>query len=359
MIASVLEGAPSLAGRFRELIDPIRQERAAIRDYFASREAIYELGREPTYLRVGAVDGGFTDTPWSIGDHLCTLAVAVAGTPNGDMDIVGYRTWSDFIGHTPDTEVLATAVMMAQEVSLLPLLVNDQTAGIIDGSHVTPLIAINMALASSDKSVRRTILGLIRELDLIEAVAAYAAAPQVVGCPKSDSSTALWAECSQALDLRGDGLPDKVLSTLVLDPGEVLVGERATPSWDRLYATQGQVQDPEGKAVALELAEATAPLRQGHIQVFHAKPLDSSLAMRVEIKPNIDSFDADELLRAVVQDCAAPHLQEPVTQHMADLLAKQVASVADVQLAEARFELVETGDEDYLEYLLRHYRTSL
>lgn len=367
MLAAVIDSSPDLSARIQGLVGPFRDEREAIRDRLLGEESedemrIVALPTETAYSAVGACDGGSVVSTLALGEHLATLSVAVRSTPDGDMAITGHRSWSDFLTHEGgDAAALLTeAMMLSGELALLPTLDDTRTVAVIDGSHVTPLIAINLALASNDSRVRAEMVALVDE-GLVDWVRYAVDTPTVVACPKFDSSTDLWDRFRHLMPhLRGNGLPDKVLASMLLEPGEMLVSRRdsAIASWRYLYDTLGRVSDPETQAVRRDLAAAVEPLRSApYIRVFHAKPEGAATAIRVEVKP-VDDFDTYDMIAAVANDCAPPFLQEPVAQHLADTLAKTVSSAADFQMERTRLDLAEAGDTALLDFLLRHYRTT-
>lgn len=358
MLEEVFESAPSLSSQFKDLTDPIRREREAIRDYWMLHQSIYPAPTTPPVVTVGATDGACVVEPWSVGDQITTLAVAVDTNQAGEAHICGHRSWSAFRAHSDDASVLATAMMMAHELTLISTIAEESVA-IIDGSHVTPFVAINLALASPEATVRQSMIETVQRENLVEAAGQVCDNQMVVACPKSDTSTTLWDQCVQDLGLVGAPLPDKVLASLVLEPGEVLSREGATPSWERFYSSQASIEDPAAREVAESLAAAVSRLQQPHVKVYHVKPRGNPLALRMEVKPWVDDFEADDLINAVIGDCAPPHLLEPTCQHLADVLAKQVSSLSTAQLAQARNDLIRNGDEQFMEYLLRHYRTSM
>lgn len=357
LVAAALDASPPLADRFRDMLTPIQQYGEVIREHYASQGAIYTLEQDPALYYPGAVDGAFVNTPWSIGDHLATLVVGVQTTAGGEMEVVRHRSWTDFHTHDAGSEALVTAVMMCHELLTVPDLVGPGRLTVIDGSHLTSLVAVNTALASPHERVRRTVLDLAENEGLIEAVETIARTGTVIACPKANSAADIWRECAPQLGLPGDGFPDKVLASLILHPGEVLMSTRSAPDWGRLHVAQNMVSDSGVKTFAERLALAANTLREPGVQVYHVKPQGGDFAIRAEIKPVDGDFATDAMLNSLTQDCCPPHTQEPVVQYVADLLAKQVSSLADVQIGQARNELAESGDTEFLNYLMQHYRT--
>lgn len=358
VLATLVDQIPSLATSVQDLLVPVRKQRDDIRRFLEDQGLIQPVltMAEPIY-GVGATDGAFIVSPMMIGDHVSCLSVAVAETTEGSVGVVDHSAWSDFIPHSPDAEVLAKGVMMGGEISLIPSLGEDRVK-IIDGSYATPFIAVNMGLASADETVRQKIISL-GDQGLVEAAEHIAETSLVVACPKSDSSTAVWAQCAAHLSLTGSTLTDKAMASLVLNPGEMLVSSRSNPSWEFLYASQGRVRDPGAKTLADKLTDALRPLTAHQVTAHLVKPPGSTGVVRVETHPGLDMFEADEIIHAVCANTGAPFIQEPLCQYVADLSAKSIAATADVQMESARFELAQDPETyELLEYLIHSYRTS-
>lgn len=366
MLAAVLDGSPDLAQRIRSMVAPVQREREAIRAYLLGSDDgddvhIAPLPTDSAYTAVGACDGGFVLNSLALGDHVSTLAVAVRSCLSGVMQIAGHRAWSDFLTHhSDDAAVMTQAVMMAGELSLLSSLDDGRTVTMIDGSHVTPLIAVNVALASTEQRVRDEVYALADD-GLVDWVRYAAESPTVVACPKFDSSTDLWTALRGRMpSLAENGLPDKVLASMVLEPGEMLVSRRdaGVASWRRLYDTVGRSSDDKARALAQDLVGAAEALRRTpHIRVYHLKPVGAAAAIRVEVKP-VDDFETADVIAAIGNDCAPPFVQEPVAQYLADIMAKSVSAAANFQMESARLALADAGETSLLDFLLRRYRTS-
>lgn len=359
LMGSLLADTPSLMEQFQSLVLPIREQRDAVRQYFLDEGMITELPEDVAPYTVGCTDGAYIVNPLALGDHLSTFSVALAQNDGqGGVGVVDYRSWSALRAHSADAQTLTKAVMMADEVGLLSSLPSEGMVRLIDGSWITPLIAIHLGLASNAESVREAVIEAVESRGVIEAAEDAAQSPLVAACPKSDSSLGLWQEAQEHVSLESLGLPDKVLASLVLEDGEVLTSDRATPSWSRLHMTQGQVQDPKAKTVSDRLSAATEPLRTGHVQVVHAKPYGSAQAIRVETHPGLDPFEVDGVVQSICSTVHAPHVQEPLAQYLADDAAKLVSIAAQTQMEVLRQDLASNQDMDYFEYLVRQYRTA-
>lgn len=359
VLSGILGSLPDLTTTIHALFDPIRERRDAIRAFFLERGQIVTLPTGVSAHQVGCTDGAYIVSPLAVGDHISTLAVAVAQRDLGNSTgVVASRAWSDFQAHSGDAEVLAKATMMAHELELLTALPDDSVK-IIDGSYVTPLIAISLALSSAEDNVRAEAIRLASSPALLAAITHVSENPLVVACPKSDSAAGLWSECAEELDMGPRGLPDKALTTLILDEGEVLVSDRPTPSWAHLYSTAGRISDPAAVAAGQQLSEVIAPLRQERVKVHHAKPYGSRTSLRIETHAGLDDFQWPEVVQSICQTVYGPNIQEPFSQHIADRFAKQVSIGAHVQKQSLHYDLIEQGATELASYLTLPYRTTV
>lgn len=361
VVAALLKDSPSLLERSRAMIEPIQAERDSIRAHFTDSGRLTSLADEPGGFTVGCTDGGFTTSSFVIGDHVATMSVAVAQKDEGNaVGVVAHRQWSDFRGHSPDTETLAKAIMMAHEIELIAMLPQDSVK-IIDGSFLTHLTAIYTGLASSEESVREQVVKAVATEGFKTGLRAVVSDPFVVACPKSDSTLSLWDEAVQALSLpRSVGVPDKALATLILGPGEALTGTPESFSWERLTLARAHVTDPRAKAVVEDLTLITTPLtRAGTITPIFVKAPASNLCTRIEVKDTLNTFDREDVVLSISDTVTAPFLQEPLAQFVADIFAKQVSVGTSVQWENLRLDLENLeGSRDYIDYFIRHHRTN-
>lgn len=359
VVAALLAKLPSLLERSQDLVAPIREQRENIRALLYEQGLLAPLDTETGGLKVGCTDGGYALSPFVIGDHVSTMSVAVHQEDRGNtIGVVAHRQWSDLSGHSFDTETLAKAVMMAHEVELLATLPSD-AAKIVDGSFLTHLATIFAALASPDERTRRQVQEVVSTPAFEQGLRTLVEDPYVAACPKSDSSTSLWTHCSRSLDLRGDGVPDKALANLVLEPGEVL-SLGAVFSWDRLLVTRGHVSAPEARQALARIRSITDPfVQEGTVNVSFAKPAFSNLCLRIETRADLDPFDTTDLITSICGTVEAPFLQEPMPQYVADIFAKEVSVGANVQSANLRLDLSAMPDShDLIDYFVRQYRTN-
>lgn len=360
MLGESLDQLPRLADALRTSVVPLREHRNRLRSTLRARNAIRALPDDGAFISLTAVDGAYTTAELFVGDQVNVLALAVSSElGTGSVDIEDYLTVSEFFAHSPASEVFAKTAMMCAELSLAADADGgkDHAITILDGSHVTGVTAVLDGLTVESSPAHDYICGDVMSDQIISAVEALAASGSVVGCPKSDSSSALATLLEKEGAESSLRLPDKVLASLLLDPGEVLLLEESAAPWDRLDLISRQVTSQRGKAVRDRLLAACEPLREG-LRVAHVKPRGSATAVRVETKAKLNEFQTIDYWQAVSDDCAPPYTQEPVAQYIADHLAKNVSQLSRLQLDSAHLDLAESADDALREFLIRSYRTN-
>lgn len=359
VLAALLERVPEITAQVRAVIGPVAQRREELRAKLRERNWIEPIA-EPEPKTVAAVDGAPVTDPLYAGDFVVALAVAAEGlTPAGllDRSCLDHKIWAQFLNHDFDQDRLAKAAMAAQELLLLTQLTHDVC--IFDGSHQTPVIIFNAALASKSSEVRARTIEVCEAFDVpthLQALCDPDAGARIVGCPKSDSSRDLARFLEAAFNVR---LPttDKVIASLVLQPGEMIKAIKAPPSWAQLHIMAERTDDQAAKAMARKLDRAIRPLREQTIRIAYAKPASCSTAVKIELKEHLGPDWRRSVAGIVAAETPGPHLQEPFCQHLADLWAKSASLGAQAQLHSVRLDLTEGQDVDYLEYLLRSYRS--
>ena len=362
VLKSMLDRIPEIAQDARALISPVSQARDQLRDVLKRRNWIETIPPDLPFLdSVSAVDGGHVVQSMYAGDLVASLAVAAEGLHpvNLAASCQVHSSWSRFLVHNFDLDRLAKCAMVAQELSLLGGL--DHDIVIFDGSHQTPIIILNSALASESPEVRQLAVDVCEEFNVVEGLQRLCTRDNIVACPKSDSSRDLsrYYEKHLASEFpNGLNLPasDKVLAALVLEPGEMLKAAQVPESWADLHIFSAR-GDPRAKAMADSLNAIISPLRSRGIAVYYAKPPSSSTAVKVEFKKRLGAERRIQTARMVSAETPGPHLQEPFCQFLADLWAKSVSLAVSAQIQGMRLDLADHSDPTYLEYLLRSYRT--
>lgn len=367
VLATMLREIKGLSGDARSLLSPMIDQRDELRDRLLARGWIEAIDTSRPVGTTVAVDGAQIQEPLYAGDLVVALAVAAEGiTPAGRLgEAPVHSTWQRFLNHEGDNDRLAKAAMVAQELKLLQGLPHDMC--ILDGSHQTPVIVINSALSSQSAQVRQAAVEVLHEYGAVSALGDLCdpeVGGKIVASPKSDSSRDLIGllqerfASEQVFNLPGT---DKVLASLALEPGEMFQAFRVPKSWEGLHiATRRELReyrdDPLVK-LARELDEKIQPLRDRRIRITYAKPTGCSTAVKIEFKERKGADWRRDVCAMIGAETPAPHLQEPFAQHLADQWAKSIGVGVQAQLHGMRLDLAENGDQAFLEYVLRSYRT--
>lgn len=361
VLKSMLDRIPQIASDAKGLISPVLEARNRLRDVLLQKKWIEIIpDNGPTLDSVAAVDGGQVVESMYAGDLVAALAVAAEGLHPSNLtaSVRVHSSWTRFLVHNYDLDRLAKCAMVAQELALLGGLTHDMV--IFDGSHQTPVIVLNSALASEDADVRRLAVEVCNEFKVKDCLEQLCLKDNIIACPKSDSSRDLSRYYEKNLSYEfPDGLhlpaSDKVLAALVLEPGEMLKAARVPESWSKLHIISAKDQAAGGMANSLDAV--IAPLRDRDIAVYYAKPYGSSTAVKVEFKRRLGPERRIQTARMVSAETPGPHLQEPFCQFLADLWAKSVGLAVAAQLQGVRLDIAEQANPAHLEYLLRSYRT--
>lgn len=357
LLGEALAQLPPMAEHLRACLAPLAEQRNILRSVLGDAGALRTLPSDGTYLSLAAVDGAYTLAPLFVGDQINILALATQSELHtGNVSIEGRRSINEFFPHAAGNEMFARTMMLAAELELLSSTSDDGVLTVIDGSHTTAITAIFEAL-SIDGPAQERICDDVMSDQIISSLEDMAERDTIIACPKSDSSTAVYNfAVAQGVHIPVC-FPDKVLASLVLDPGESMTLDTLTPAWGRYDITSEHITSPKAQALRDRVHETVAGLRTG-IRVALVKPPGSSTAIRVETKASVDDFETVDHWQAVVDDCAPPYTQEPVAQYIADYFAKSVSEIAKAQLDTARLDLAESADDELLEFLIRSYRTN-
>jgi len=315
--------------------------------------------------RLAAVDGASVHQPLYAADLMMSVAVAAEGlTPARELaGRVVCRQWSRMVRHDIDLDRLGKAAMMAAELSIAVSLPHDIV--ILDGSHQTPVVIFHAALSSLSEQVRTATIEVCEELDVVENLARLCddqKGARIIACPKSDSSTDLAERMRRkhGVDILSN---DKFLATMLLQPGEMTRPVAVPRSWERLRVRVPEnLHDPQAAALANALDEASGPLRimdepGRNVGLFYVKPHGASTAVKVEFKRHHGRDYGGRLACSVSAETPAPHFQEPFCQWLADAWAKSIGPASEAALQGLTMELAGRGAGDYIEFLLRSYRS--
>lgn len=368
VLQTMLEQIPAITQEASRILGPMRDQAKSLRALLIERDWIEEIDVSLAgQAAVAAVDGAQIQEQLYAGDLLVAVAVAAEGlTPTGRLgEAPAHKVWSRFINHDSDNDRLGKAAMVAQELALLRGLPHDMC--ILDGSHQTPVIVFNSALTSQSREVRLQAVEVLRDNDAPAALAALcdpATGAKIVACPKADSSRDLGALLTDRLaDVETFNLPatDKVLASLVLEPGEMFKAFQVPKHWAKLHFQfrndVDEKQEPGLKLLVNDLTEAIQPLQDRKIRITYAKPPEANTAVKIEFKEWKGPDWRRQAGAMIAAETPAPHLQEPFAQHLADQWAKSIGIGVQAQLQGVRLDLTASRNPTFLEYLVRSYRT--
>jgi hypothetical protein len=174
-------------------------------------------------LTLGAVDGGYVVDQLYAADRLVICALVAEGMRTVRTGEIHHATWTQVMAHQIDLDRLASAVMTCLELSLLQGI--SYQVRIFDGSHQTPVIALNSALSSANPRVRAITSRIVKETRAVEALKKFCHdtdGARVVGLPKADTSTEFCAKYRRKYGFAIPPVTDRVLATEVLERGEML-----------------------------------------------------------------------------------------------------------------------------------------
>jgi hypothetical protein len=368
VLQTMLEQIPGITEEAGRILGPMRDQAKSLRSLLVEREWIEEIDTSLAgQAAVAAVDGAQIQEQLYAGDLLVAVAVAAEGlNPTGKLgESPAHKAWSRFINHDSDNDRLGKAAMVAQELALLHALPHDMC--ILDGSHQTPVIVLNSALSSQSRDVRLHAVEVLRDNNVVSSLAALChpiTGGKIVACPKADSSRDLgMLLTARFADVKKFNLPatDKVLASLVLEPGEMFKAFQVPDQWAKLHI-QGrddvdEKQEPGLRVLARDLNKAIQPLRDRIVRITYAKPPKCNTAVKIEFKESKGPDWRRQAGAMIAAETPAPHLQEPFAQHLADQWAKSIGIGVQAQLQGVRLDLTESRNATFLEYLVRSYRT--
>jgi hypothetical protein len=237
---------------------------------------------------------------------------------------------------------------------------------LLDGAHLTPVIALNSMLGVSHETLRHEIAEAVERHGTAEALWDVMSGPACVAVAKYDSSRDLSHTWLPA-EARGPGLglDDKTTMTLLLEEGEytepqsVALTQQSKSNW---LAKRVEVLTPSDRAreaVRASLNEVVSQVQNGGLMVTYFKPHAWAPAFRLEIKPEV--ADTPERLAAVLvalrTQVVSPEIREPYPQWVADRMAKSVGDALVALRTAVNFDLADEGFAEYVSLVAHSYRT--
>jgi hypothetical protein len=371
MLESVLRDADRMAADTAALLEPLSRQRDRMRSVLTDEGQIVTVPESSEQLTLGAIDGGYVVDQLYAADRLVVCSVVAEGMRTIRTGELHHATWTQVLAHQIDLDRLASAVMTCLELSLLRGI--GYQVRIFDGSHQTPVIALNSALASANPRVRAFTAQIVRETEAVKALRLLcddSAGARIVGLPKADSSTEFCANYRDTYSFDIPPVTDRVLATEVLERGEMLK-PRKPKNWHRLHIFSRRPREDDAeqegnpevsekvRQVAEELDKAIEPLRHcgetgRGIGITYLKPHRSDTCVKVEYKASAGIDHGTWLAGVLSAEVPGPHMQEPYGQFVADLWAKNISMAAEALAAATRHKM---SVQRWQPYLALGYRT--
>lgn len=359
LLAELLTATPTVAREVEDLLGPALELRDELRDAAHALGLIEQWpGGRPQTL--AAVDGGFAVERTVAIDLALSVAVGVEGfAPEGRTwvwDDNQYSLAYHVLAHDLDNERLARAGMVIQELDVIADTPHELR--IYDGSHLTPVIQLNAALASRCAPVRGLTAQLALEHRLVEAFAAFTTDAKIVAMPKYDSSRTL---CDQLQRELGKPVPcdDKFLTSLILEGGEYTTPQQVfRDPWRQLHIAANADATVPVKKLGRDLDYWLGPLKSYQLYTLYFRPSGTSPAYRIEVKPALalEVQAVHDLLASIAFQLASPFVHEPYPQYLADVMAKSVGFGIDALQTAIHLSLAQHAP-DLAQTVIHSYRT--
>jgi hypothetical protein len=254
--------------------------------------------------------------------------------------------------------------MTALELSVLRSAPHDVV--LLDGSHLTPVIALNAALNVSNDALRAELAAAFDRYQTADALRDVMTAPAVVALVKYDGSRDLshtWLPAEQRGP--GAGLDDRTLMSLLLEAGEytepVPLGltQQSRNNWLAKHIEALTPADGIREQVRLAVNDAVSLVREDRLFAVYFKPHVWAPAFRLEVKPEVVN-DPERLAAALTgmrAQVVSPEIREPYPQWVADRMAKSVGDALVALRTAVNFDLADAGLGEYVALVAHSYRT--
>ena len=310
----------------------------------------------PTYPTCCAVDGSFSIEKLLSTDIVAAASVAVEGLapPTEVRHWPKPRHYSKIltIKHNNATNFITSAIMMCMELSLAVKAPHNVI--FFDGSFVTPLVYINLALNTLYEAPEELKSEFSKRLKL--ALAAYI---KVVLSKKTDQIFTAVPKYTTRQEIihnilkLNSNYEDRGLLSFVLKPGEVvgpIPAEMGTQKWYIENAPSNS--EHLIKKVIYYLNE---------ICIFYYRPYDHIPALRLEVSSSVANSKnrLSVLLESVKSQCSVPGLMEPFPLYLADRMVKHLRTALPAIRKTTTQEMSQNWEGKYsdLYFAMHGYRT--
>jgi hypothetical protein len=310
-----------------------------------------------------AIDGGAAIEK-SIGtDTALAIAVGLEGLTAGEAplwDGVRHLTWQRTLEHEGEaTGTACRTAMTALELAVLRTAPHPVV--LLDGAHLTPIIALNAGVGMTNPALRTEIASVFELHETADALTAVMTRPEIVAIVKYDGSRDLsetWLGGAIRLD-------DRTTMSLLLKGGEytepvsLAMTQQGKRNWLAKEIAPLTPSDAIREGVRMAVNEAISLVRADAICAVYFKPHDWSTAFRLELKQSVAKSPEKlaGVLRTIQAQVVSPEIREPYPQWVADRMAKSVGDALMALRTAVHFDLADAGLTDYVALVAQSYRT--
>ena len=315
-----------------------------------------ELMLPPTNPTSCAVDGSYSIEKLLSTDIVAAASVAVEGLapPTEVRHWPTPRHYSKIltIPHNNSTNFLSSAIMMCMELNLAVKAPHNVV--FFDGSFVTPLAYINLALNTLDqaaedineefkKRLKMALASFIKMLFSNRSDQIFTAVPKYT----------TRQEITHRILKLNNNFEDRGLLSFILKPGEV-VGPIDTERGAKRYYIENAPMNTESliKKIIQYLDE---------LCILYYRPHDHIPALRLEVSPSVakDKNRLSVLLESVKSQTGVPGLMEPFPLYLADRMVKHLRTALPAIRKTTTQEMSVHWDGNYsdLFFAMHGYRT--
>jgi len=315
-----------------------------------------ELMLPPTNPTSCAVDGSYSIEKLLSTDIVAAASVAVEGLapPTEVRHWPTPRHYSKIltIPHNNSTNFLSSAIMMCMELNLAVKAPHNVV--FFDGSFVTPLAYINLALNTLDqaaedineefkKRLKMALASFIKMLFSNRSDQIFTAVPKYT----------TRQEITHRILKLNNNFEDRGLLSFILKPGEV-VGPIDTERGAKRYYIENAPMNTESliKKIIQYLDE---------LCILYYRPHDHIPALRLEVSPSVakDKNRLSVLLESVKSQTGVPGLMEPFPLYLADRMVKHLRTALPAIRKTTTQEMSIHWDGNYsdLFFAMHGYRT--
>ena len=349
----------NLSASFQRLYDYKTQIRAKLME----KEILHkdtDISSAPSYPTTCAVDGSFAIERLICTDLVAFAAVAMEGlTPPSEK-----RYWpnphhlSDIltVAHDEDTYSFARSIMMCMELEIAASAPHDVVY--IDGSLITPLVAINQGLnkiGHIDEKLERFLISRVAK--------AFESYSKVVTCERTDKIFAGIPKYTTRTEISRDILgfenyEDRGLLTFILESGE-FVGP--VPLENLQQERNVNLKPLQSMNLQDKLNQIFNGLKE--LQILYYRPCSYFPVLRIEIANSIakNPNRLAILLESLRLQCSSASILEPFPLYLADRMVKHLGTALPaIRRTTTQQMSAEWEDKMGNIYLAMHgYRTSI